>query len=77
MRKAQAAGECRRAEHEQQIADDRPGERRLHDGREPFRQYHQRDNQLGRVAEGRVEKSAEACAGVCCELLGRATQPAC
>ena len=73
---AVAAGEQREPENEQQVADDRPGQRSAHDLRQSLVDGDQRDDQLGGVAEGCVEEAADPGAGVLCRVLGRlADQP--
>ena len=57
-------GQRRRAEHQQNVADDRAGQRGLHHRVEPLSQRHDGDDQLRRVAEGGVQKPADAFAGV-------------
>ena len=60
-----------RPEHEQQVADDRAGQRRLDDLDQPGLQREERDDQLGDVAERRVEDAADLRAGQRAESLGR------
>ena len=55
-----AADEHRRAQHEQDVADDRADERGLDDLLEAFEQREERDDQLGRVAERHVQQAADA-----------------
>ena len=74
--RAAAAGEEREAEHEQQVADDGAGQRAAHDLRQPLVHRDQRDDQLRRVAERRVEEAADPRPGVLRRVLGRlADQP--
>ena len=70
LAEAQAAGEERRPEHEQQIADDRPGDRRPHHLQLAVRHEKDPDDELGGVAEGGVEQAADPGPGVDGELLG-------
>ena len=71
-----AAGDHRRAEDEQDVRDDRAGERAADDVRQAVGDREQRDDQLGRVAEARVQEAADAGAGVLGGVLGRlADQP--
>ena len=67
----QPADQHARAEDEQQVADDRAGERRLDDLDQPGLQGEERDDQLGDVAERRVEDAADLRAGQRAEPLGR------
>ena len=70
------ADEEREAEDEQDVADDAPRQRAAHDLGQPLVDREQRDDQLRRVAEGRVQESADARAGVMRGVLGRlADQP--
>ena len=70
------AGEGGDAEHEQDVADDRPGERCLHHVVQPGPQGGQRDDELGGVAEGRVQEPAHARTESLGDVLGRAAHPA-
>ena len=73
---AAAAEEQREAEHEQQVADHRAGQRAADDLGQSLVDRDQRDDQLGRVAEGGVQEAADARAGVLGRVLGRlADQP--
>ncbi len=65
------AGEEREAEHEQEVPDDRAGERAADDFRQPLVDRDQGDDQLRRVAEGRVEEPADPRARVLGRVLGR------
>ena len=68
--------EQREAEDEQQVADDAAGERATDDLVESVVDREQRDDQLRRVAERRVQEAADARAGVAGGMLGRlADQP--
>ena len=67
---AQPADQHARAEHEQQVADDRAGQRRLHDLDQAGLQREERDDQLGDVAERGVEDPADLRAGQRPEPLG-------
>ena len=70
-----AEGE-REAEDEEEVADDATGQRAAHDLRQPVVDGEERDDQLGRVAEGRVEEAADSRARVVGRVLGRlADQP--
>jgi hypothetical protein len=66
---AEPADEEREAEHEQQVADDAPGDRRLHQRDVSAPQRDDRDDQFRGVAECRVEKTAEGRTRPTCELL--------
>ena len=66
----------REAENEQQVADDASRQRAAHDLRQPLVDRDQRDDQLGRVAEGRVQEPADTRPRVVGSVLGRlADQP--
>ena len=73
---AQAAGEERRAEHQQQVADDRADQRGLDDVEHAGAQRDEGDDQLGGIAEGGVEQAADALADPGRELLGRQAEQA-
>ena len=60
----------REPEHEQQVADDRAGQRAADDLGQPFVDRDQGDDQLGRVAERGVEEAADARARVLRRVLG-------
>ena len=73
---AAAAEEEREAEHEQQVPDHGAGERAADDLELHRVHREERDDQLRRVAEGRVEEAADAGPGVLGRVLGRlADQP--
>ena len=55
-----AAEEEREAEHEQEVPDDAAGERAAHDFEQAVRDREERDDQLGRVPERRVQEAADA-----------------
>ena len=59
-RAAEAADEERQPEHQQQVADDAAGDRGLDQLDVALAQRDDRDDQLGGVAEGRVEEAAAA-----------------
>jgi hypothetical protein len=67
---SEAADEERCAEHQQQVADDAAGNRGFDQADAPVVERDDRDDQLGGVAERRVEKSPERRTGPACELLG-------
>ena len=54
----------RKAQDEQQIPDDAAGERAAHDLGQSLVDGDQRDDQLGRVSERRVQEAADAGPGV-------------
>ena len=58
----QAAGEQSGAQHQQDVAHDRPCDRGLHDVMQPGAQRCERDDQLGGVAEGGVEQPTDTLA---------------
>jgi len=62
LRPGQATQQDRQAEHQEDVADDRAGNRGLHQWIElrPLGKNHQGNNQLGGIAEGGVEQSAQA-----------------
>ena len=66
-----AARNHRRAEHEQDVRDDRAGQGPTHDAGEIVRDSEQRDDQLRRIAEARVQEAADAGACVLCRMLRR------
>ena len=66
-----AAGHERRAEHEQEVRDDASRQRAADDLGEPLVDGDERDDQLGRVAERRVEEAADPRARVLRGVLGR------
>ena len=55
----QTADQHRHAEHQQDIADDGARQRSLHDVEHAFLHRDKGDDQLGRIAEGRIEKPAD------------------
>ena len=61
------------AEHEQRGRDDRAGDRAANDVRQAAADREERDDQLGRVAEARVQEAADAGARVLGDVLGRLT----
>ena len=68
---ADSAGDQREAEHEQQVADHRAGERAAHDLGQALVNGDERDDQLRRVPEGRVQEAADARPRVLGCVLGR------
>ena len=70
----EAAEQERRAQHEQRVGDDRAGDRRLHQRVLPGAQGGERDDQLGQVAERRVEQPADRVAGLRGHRLGGVAQ---
>ncbi len=70
-REAQPADERRCAEDEQDVADDRTGERRLDQVRESLAERHHTDDELGGVPERRVQQAADAAAEVLREDFSR------
>ena len=64
------AGDERQAQDQEQVAEDAAGDRRLHQLHQPRAERHDRDDQLGRVAEGGVEQAADGRAGAVGEVLG-------
>ena len=71
----ETAGEARRAQDEQDVADDRAGERRLDDAVVALLERDQGDDELGGVAEGGVQEPADAFARALGQVLGRFAQP--
>ena len=69
---AQAAEQEGDAEREQEIRQDRADDGGAHHVEVAGAQRHQRDDELGRIAEGRIEQSAHRIAGVSGEVLGGA-----
>ena len=67
---AEAAEQDARAEDEEQVPDDRAGERRLHDLDEPGLEGEEGDDQLGDVAERGVEDAAHLGSRQRAETLG-------
>ena len=71
-----AARDHRDAEHEQDVRDDRAGERASHDAGQRVRDREQGDDQLRCIPEARVQEATDAGAGVLRGVLGRlADQP--
>src|SRR4051812_6593130 len=70
----QAANEEARAEHEEDIAEDAPRQRRLDRRREARPERDDGDDQFGGVAERRVEKPTETRPRVECNLLRSTTK---
>ena len=66
----QAADERRGAEHQQHVADDRPVSDALTRSVRPSRKRQRADDQLGGVAERRVEQAADAAAEPLGQRLG-------
>ena len=66
---AQAAREHAETEDQESVPDDRSRQRRLHDLREPPAEGEDRDDQLGRVPEGRVQKSTDPGTGKFAQLF--------
>ena len=75
LRILEAASENARAEHQQHIADDRAGDRSLDHIEQARAQSHERDNQLRRIAERRIEQAAEAFAQLLRQMLSRPSHP--
>jgi hypothetical protein len=67
----QAADEQREAEDEQRVREHRPDERRAHDLDQPRAEREEADQQLGQVAERRLQHAGGARAESVAELLGR------
>ena len=57
--------------HEKEVRDHAPRERAEHDDGQVRADREERDDQLGRVAEARVEEAADAGPGVLRRVLGR------
>ena len=57
---AQAAGDEGEAQDEQQVGQDRPDDRRLHDRDQPLAQGEDADEQLGQVAERALQHAGRA-----------------
>ena len=66
---AQAAEEEGEPEHEQRVGEDRADERRLHHDDEPRLQAEDRDEELGQVAQRRLEDAGRARAEAVAELI--------
>ena len=65
------SGEERCAEHEQEVPDDASRERAANDLGQPFVHGDQRDDELGRVSERRVQEAADPRARVLGRVLRR------
>ena len=63
--------EQREAEDEQEVADDAPRQRTANDVGQPLVDGEQGDDQLRRVAEGRVQEPSDPGTGVVRGVLGR------
>src|SRR6187401_3138010 len=72
---AHSSGQHRSAKHKQNIADDRPGYRRLHDIVEPRTQRSQSDDELRGIAKRSVEESSNPFAQAFCQLFRSSTHP--
>ena len=72
---AQAAGEHGRAEHQQDVSHDRPDDRGLDHIMETGAQGGERDDQLGSVAECRVEETADSLARAVGQLFCGSAEP--
>jgi len=70
-RESESAAERAQSEHQQDVADDRSGDRRFDDVRESSIERDDSDDELGRVAERRVEQPAHAFAHLFCQVLRR------
>ena len=66
-----AAEEQGEAEDEKEVPDHAPGERPAHDLCQPFVDGEERDDELRRIAERRVQEASHARAGVVRGVLGR------
>src|SRR3989442_480653 len=73
---ATTAVACSAADQEQ-VAEDRPRERRLHEVEQPGAERHDRHDQLRGIAEGGVEEAAQGGPGAPGEALGRLTHLGC
>ena len=71
LRPGGAAGDEGEPEDEQQVAEDAAGDRRLHQLDQPRAERHDRDDELGRVAERRVEQAPDGRTGAVGQVLGR------
>ena len=69
-RVAETADEGCSAEDEEHVADDRSGQRGLDEIGQPLTQGQDADDQLGGIAEGRVQQPADAATEMLGELLG-------
>jgi len=67
---AAAEGE-REAQDEEEVADDATGERAAHDLGQPVVHGEERDDELGRIAERRIEEASDPGARVVGRVLGR------
>ena len=67
-----AADEDRHAEHEQRVREDRSDERGLNDLDEPGAQAERADEQLGQIAERRLENAGRAGVEMRADVLGAA-----
>ena len=76
LRMAQPTGKKRSAEDEQEVADDRTGDRRFDDAVESLAQRDQADDKLRGIPKSRIEKTANAGTKARSQLFGRATHPA-
>ena len=74
--KAHPAGQNGGAEHQENVADDRAGDGGFDHTGQALGQSHQRDDQLGGIAEGGVEQPADAMAGAGTQMLGSPAHPA-
>ena len=70
---AEPAGEEGEAQDQQQVAHDRPDQRRLDDREVAGGDKQDPDDELGQVAEGGIDKAAEAGADADGDLLGGAS----
>ena len=68
----EAAEQERAAQHEEAVGHDGPGHRRFHEVEHPGAQRGDGDDELGQVAERRVEQSADRVPGLRGHALGRA-----
>ena len=76
VERAAASGDERGAEHEQEVPDHASRERSAHDVGEAVVHGDERDDQLRRVPERRVQEPADSWPGVLGRVLGRlADQP--
>ena len=73
---AQSSGQHGGAEHQQDISDDGAGDRRLHHVVQPGTQRGERNDELGGIAERRVQEPANAFAHALRELLRGPAHPA-
>src|SRR5262245_12108373 len=68
----QPAGQHRSAQYQQDIADNGTGDRRLHHVMQSGPQGSERNDQLGRITEGRVQEPSDSFAHVFGKLFGSA-----